>query len=653
MIKLNKGVKFYLMLKHYDEEWNTNFIVSENEVETLEVIDCVYKDIEKSKVVAFDFETSKIAGDDDEDVNPFVDSLYSVSFCANTDYTYAFRLQDESNWIYSDKTVKKIEKLFSDLFDEQIIKILHNAKFDLKMVWRILGRYPNPFNTSFEDTMILCYLLDENRTQKLKFASDRYLDMDTQKYERELNSVGKKGKIESVGWFISSRYNCADSYITRKLWFVLRDLANKEGVLELYEKLYLGFILVLLEAEITGFKIDMDYIKRKSREYKEYLKDIEKFLQDFTNNPEFNPRSHLQVRKVLKDLGLDKSIQKRTKKSKEISTDKEVMESLIKVDDTGFVEKMVEYGRKEKERTFFDGFIDRAVEIDNECILRTKLLPNGTRTGRLSSRDPNFQNLIRGKLLKDAFLSRFYKKLVIADFSQIELRVVAFNSGDEIMLEVYEKGGDIHSRTAKIVFGLSCDESEVKEKYPKERKDGKEVNFGVLYGLTAMSLAKKIDRSEDEAQSFINAYFEEFTRVRDHIREVYEFVIENEYVVNIFGRRRRFPGLNRMYMLYGSDHEAVASKLREAFNFTIQSVAVDICDLSIVKIKRAALDAGIDATFLMQVHDEMIWEVEELKIREFCNIVREQSEKVVDGLKTPIDIEVCEKWGDVYDRERV
>jgi DNA polymerase-1 len=634
---------------HEDKEWGCKFISAEDEKDIIEVIDSIHSDIKETKIVAFDFETSKITGDDDEDVNPFQDSILSCSFCAREDTVYAFRLMDENEWIWNGEVVKKIKDLYSYLFNKNITKVIHNVKFDLKLVWRILDKIPLPDDDTWEDTMVLSYLLDENTTSKLKFTANRYLEIDANKYEREINSLGNISKLKEIDWFVVSRYNCADSFMTRKLYFKLRELAEQEGVLTLYEKLYLGFLIVLLETELTGFEMDVDYIKKKSKEYKVSLEEIEKFFREFTKNPEFNPRSHDQKRKVLVDLGLDRYIKKKTKKSKKLSTDKETMESLEKYDDSGFVSNFLNYGRKEKERQFFDGFLER---LDGR-ILRSSFLPHGTKTGRLSSQNPNFQNLIRGWLLKNAFVAKKGKKLIIADFNQEELRVTAFRSDDESMLEVYRKGGDIHSRTARVIFNPDCDESEIKEKYPTERYIGKKVNFAVLYGMTAESLAKEIKRSADEAQSFINAYFGEFKGVKRYIEEIYEIVIKNEYVENVFGRKRRFPGLNHMSMKFGSNNEAVAKMLREAFNFTIQSTAVDICDLSIVKIKRRAYKEKINFPLLCQVHDEMIWEVDEDKVDDFSEIIKEETYEIVEGLATPIDIEICDKWGDAYDKERI
>lgn len=629
------------MIEINDAEWKTTFFVEESPKDTLEVLDRLWADIERTGVVSIDFETNKLKGDNDDEVNPLKDSIFSVALSADRERSFAFRLQRDGKWIYPNGIVEEIRNLFNRLWDSKITKIMHNIKFDSKLIYRIVGKIFDLGDNSWEDTLVMAYLLDENRTVKLKNVAGRYLGIDSIKYENMLNAAGRVGKIDEIPWFIVSQYNCADAWMTRELFFRLKTLMWNEGVEELYENLYKGLYCILLETEIKGFRIDTSYLKSQKKKIEKELQIGRQKLIEFAESNEFNPRSSDQVRGVLVKLGLDKLMIGLTPKGK-LSTREEVLQDLLKKDRSGFVGSLLKFRKDEKLRTFVDGLLDR----EDNGIVRTSFLLHGTVSGRLSSRDPNFQNLPRGKLVKTAFIARDGYLLVVADYSQIELRVVAYYAEEDTMKSIFERNGDIHSATALICFNLDCSEEEVKKKYPEERIKAKMINFGILYGMSEQSLAGDLGCTVEEAKSFIDSYYKRFSRLKELKDRVEKKVIEEEYIENVFGRKRRFPGLFEVVSKVGKFDKEVSFKLREAFNALIQSTAVDICNLGIVKIKKRAIKEGLDVLLLAQVHDEMVWEVKEEDVKKLEGIINEEAVHIIEGLVTPIEIKICKNWGE-------
>jgi len=622
-----------------DPDFGARFLVAENGSDVLSFIRLIKEGASTSGILAFDFETNALKEDR---VNPLEDSILSCSFCFDDKVAYAFRLQSKNKWLYDDNVVNCIKEFYEWILNNKNIKkVIHNLKFDLKLVWRIVGKYPLVNDSSWEDTMIMAYLLDENNSVGLKRLASRYLNLDGFKYERMVLEVGKISNMSSLDWYIVSQYNCADSFMTYKLYYVLLDKMKADDLFDLYEKLCRPLLLLLLETEIIGFKLDIDYLKQKRMWYRDKLIELEREMSKIVGF-NFNPRSVKQLRKVFESLSLSGKIDKFGKTG--FSTDKNVLAKLSKQGDLVFVDKLLEFKKSQKISEFINGLLEK----QRDGIISTNFLLNGTVTGRLSSREPNLQNLPRGAEVRRAFISRDGCKLVIADFEQIELRVASFYAKDKTMLDIFKSGGDIHSRTAIECFKLNCSEKEVKEKYPDLRVKAKGVNFGILYGLSPKSLAEYINVSIDDAKDYISRYFYLYTGIKDLIDKTRSSVIENEYVENIFGRKRRFLGLKNLVKSKGLNDEEVSSHLREAFNFLIQSTAVDICNLSIINVKKGVLENNLDAKLLVQVHDEQIWEVVNSGVERFCSILKSESEEVIGGFKTPIDLRICNSWGDKY-----
>lgn len=629
------------MLTSRDTEWMATWHASQSPKETQELIGIIKEGALNSKKVALDFETSQ-SGNREGGVNPLKDIMHSVSFCCNGKDAYAFQIGPNA-W---DAVGEETAGLFNFLLDRQDIqKFLHNIKFDAKLIYRITLRYPDVFDESWDDTMVMAYLSDENKSAGLKKVASRILYVDGSKYERRIEDLGKINQMASMDWNVVSQYNCADSWMTYNLYPQLKQMLDKDGLLKLYESMYKPFLLVLLEAELRGFLVDKPYLGGKARELNNQLTGMTDNMRRFTN-PNFNPRSVPQMRTALTNMGLAEHIKDRRVKTG-LSTDYESLMSLSLIDRTGFVQEVLNYRDTDKKRTFVEGLLER---LDENDIIRTGFLVNGTVTGRLSSRNPNLQNLPAGPEIRSAFISRPTKKMVIADASQIELRLAAWYAQDPVMLDVFRRGGDIHSRTAIEAFKLDCTEKDVKKKYPDMRRRAKDVNFGVLYGLSSRSLAIMLKCTVEEAQVIMDRVLGVYQGVVAHRGEVIQWVIEHEYVTNAFGRKRRFPGLNGLYRQGGMRDPEVGYQTREAYNALIQGSGADICDLGITYVKKWCVREGLEVVLLAQVHDETVWEVNEHDVEKFLPILHEASENIIIDFPIPFEVIVVDNWGEKYAR---
>lgn len=627
------------MFNEYEDiDWGTRWVYENSPEEGVELVSFLSEELLDPSVeaVSFDFETTKMAGDDDEEVNGLKDEMYSVSFCFDNEAAYSLRINE--------KTMDPLANLFNMMMDRKDLhKIIQNFRFDSKLTYRLTNRMPVVGDHSWEDTLVQAYLLDENRSVGLKKIASRYLGVDGFKYENRLNEMGKISKIKEIDWFIASHYNCADSWMTYKLWPLFNRMLEEQDILTLYENLYKDLNIVLLETEVTGFRIDRKYLQDMTDKIWKEILDIRERLNKIAGF-EFNLRSVPQVRKVLEKLDLARYVTKIVKTG--ISTDKDVLKELKPKDKSGFIDFMVSHREKATEKDYVDGILKRLDEYD---ICRSNFLPHGTRPGRLSSRNPNFQNLKKGRYgIRYAFIARPGYKLVIADFNQMELRILAWDSKDKVMLGIFERKGNIHSATAIVCFKLKCKEKGVKKEHPSEYGKGKTINFALIYGKTVYTLAKDLDCTEQEAEQLIGEILGSYKDVKYFKAEIYADACEYEYITNYFGKRRRFPGLRELRKKYSISDKKVAAMLREAFNARIQGPAGIMTNIAIIKTKKRCVKDDIDAKLLAQVHDEMVWEVRDDQVVDFIPAMKEESEEIIEGLHIPLEEKVVDRWGECY-----
>lgn len=614
-----------------DVEWDCTFILCKD----MKSLYYLYEEIKKNSqsYVAFDFETG--GESEDEALDPMECEVLGCSFGLNDMSGYVY-LEDD---IESKKEV--IKKILEDL---EIIKIAHNQQFDTRVAYHKLGIRTLPV---VFDTMIASYLLDEQRgVHGLKQVATKYLGIDGYKYKKIVDSLsGKKFLLKNVAPEIVGIYGAADSLMTYRLKSVLEKKIKEEGLDRLLSFSFeLSFVLA--QMEIRGVKIDREYLDNIGREIDNSIQVTVNEIYKLVGK-EFNISSSKQLADILYvHLGINPESYSIKKQKTGYSTDEDSLNSLIKAHPV--VKYLLEYRKLTKlKSTYIDGILER---LKPDGRVHGQFLIHGTRTGRLSSHNPNLQNIPRDGKIKRMFVADKGYKIVKMDYDQIELRVLAYYSQDSEMIKIFNMGGDIHSEVAKTVFDIDCDVKDIKKKYTELRNRAKGINFGIAYGMGANTLAQDINVSVEEADKFIQKWLKRFNAVLEFKKEVFKFLEENEYVVNVFGRRRRFYGYKQLVSLNAQDKEIERMK-REAFNFMIQSTAVDIVDMALVRVYIWIKENDLDIYPLWQVHDELGFEVNESnldKVKEIESILIQKPEIIgARDFNVPlsVSISVADSWG--------
>ncbi len=488
---------------------------------------------------------------------------------------------------------------------------LHELKKTFK-VEPLLEKLPN-----FDDVKLLAYLLDPGKkSYELSELAFSYLD------------VNLKGNDEP----------CKRAIVIRRLGRALKDEVSKEGLAEWYQKVEVPLSYVLFEMEDAGIKIDLSYVKELSQEFSEKLKALEEKLYELAGC-RFNPRSSQEVAKVLFDrLKLPKV--KNTPKGEQPSTDVEVLEELR--GQHPIVEHLLQYRNIYKlKSTYLDVFLKHTSLKDYR--LRTTYNQTGTATGRLSSQNPNLQNVpVKGEeglKIRRAFIAEDGCYLCSLDYSQIELRILAHFSQDENLIASFQRGEDIHTKTACEVFGVKPDDVS-----PEMRRVAKVINFGIAYGMSTFGLAKELNIDRHSAELYIKRYFERYPKVKAYIEEVTRFVQETGYVKTICGRKRYIPEV------FSPNKNLKDLGFRMAINTPIQGSAADLIKSAMVALSQEIKRRGFKSKILLQVHDELILEVPEEELEEVRSLAIEVMEEPFSRLSLPIRLSVAIKVNFAYGR---
>ena len=420
-------------------------------------------------------------------------------------------------------------------------------------------------------------------------------------------------------------------YLPRLYGEIRRDL-EESGQLPLLQTMEMPLAGVLADMETVGFRVDREGIARFGEQLGQLAQALEAqiYLQA---GKTFNIQSPKQLGEVLFE-GLHLPHDKKNKNG--YSTNAEILEKLRPYHP--IIQDILDYRQVTKlKSTYTDGLLKVA---DENGRVHTTFKQTGTATGRLSSTEPNLQNIpIRtelGRELRRFFLPADGDVIIDADYSQIELRLLAHVSGDENLIRAFHEGVDVHTATAAKVFGVS--ESDVT---PEMRKKAKAVNFGIMYGIGAFSLADDIGVSRAEAKAYIEQYFAGFPKVDAYLKQVVAQAYENGYVTTVFGRRRYIPelaGKNKVLQKFGE---------RVAMNSPIQGTAADLIKLSMIRVHRRLRESGLDARLILQVHDELLIEAAEKDAAEAERILKEEMEKVVDfAVPLTVEIHTAGNWYD-------
>ncbi|MEW5807383.1 MAG: DNA polymerase I [Acidobacteriota bacterium] len=534
--------------------------------------------------------------------------------------SYAFLLPSEGVFL---NNLLALETLKRALQNEKIKKIGH----DLKTSLISLRRHEIDLGGISFDAMLAAYLLDPSRkdfelpTIVEEVLHARYTE---EKLEEEDGHIPEQRLLQ----------NCARrAFYTARLHPLLKNMLLKENLEELYETVEMPLIEVLAGMEMSGVKIDTELLGSMSIDMEAELQAVSEEIYKLAGQ-KFNINSPKQLGDILfRKLGLAHA--RKTPKSREFATGMEVLEELSAVHP--LPRKVLEYRSIAKMKATYVDALPALIDPGTGRV-HTSFHQTGTATGRLSSSDPNLQNIpIRsesGKEIRKAFVPEEGYLFVSADYSQVELRILAHLSDDQDMIESFVKEEDIHRTTASRILGIPY-ESVTDD----HRRFAKTINFGILYGMGAFRLSRELGISSREAQRFIDSYFQRFRRVRDYIDETTEFVRKEGYVTTLFGRVRYFKEI-------GSKNQRLMQQaIRQAVNTTIQGTAADLIKKAMISIHREF--GQYQARMILQVHDELLFEVPEENVEKVKRLVKEKMEYVYP-LKAPLIVNVSsgKSWAD-------
>ena len=519
--------------------------------------------------------------------------------------------------------------------DPSILKIFHNKKYDAL----VLDKYNIKVN-SYDDTMLISYSLGSGGTRhSLDFLAKKYMSHSAISF-KEIAGSGKNQKsFNEISINEASIYAAEDADITFRLWKILRPRLMSEKISSVYETIERPLAKVIMDMEKNGVCIDEKILKDLSIKFENDIKKIEKECFEIVGN-EFNLGSPKQIGEILFDKLKIKGGKKTP--SGAWSTDAETL-SFLASSGNILPKLLLEWRGLSKLKSTYTDALPNFINKNTKRI-HTSYSMSSTSTGRLSSSDPNLQNIPikndEGKMIRGAFIAEEGYSLISADYSQIELRIIAHISDDNNLKKAFKNDIDIHSLTASEVFGVP-----IKDMSQDIRRKAKAINFGIIYGISPFGLSNQLDISRSEASDYIRSYFEKFPSIRDYMESTKEFAKNNGFVKTLFGRKciiddsgNRGPG-------------GKAFMERAAINAPIQGTAADIIKRAMIKIPKNLKKENLETKMIMQVHDELIFETKDSEIEKTMSIViKEMSEAHKPVVDLSVDLKVEAASGKNWDQ---
>ncbi len=519
------------------------------------------------------------------------------------------------------------------LADPSVIKIGQNMKYDAK----ILARYGVKV-APIEDTMLLSYAMHAGlHSHGMDQLSERYLGHHPIEIKSLLGTGKSQITFDKVAIDDAVKYAAEDADITLRLWQVFRPQLHRAGVTTVYETLERPLVPVLAEMEMAGIKVDRDTLSRMSNAFAQKMAGLEADIHELAGET-FNVGSPAQVGDILfEKMGLPGGKKGKTGK---YSTPADVLEDLATEHD--MPARVLDWRQLQKLKSTYTDALQDHINAETGRV-HTSYSIAGANTGRLASTDPNLQNIpVRteeGRRIREAFVATEGYRLVSLDYSQIELRILAHIAGIDALKQAFAEGQDIHAATASEMFNVPLDEMT-----PEIRRQAKAINFGVIYGISGFGLARNLRIPRDEAQGFIDRYFERFPGIRSYMDETVKRAKETGYVETLFGRKINTPEINAKGPTAGFARRA-------AINAPIQGTAADVIRRAMIRMPGATAD--LPATMLLQVHDELLFEVEEGAVDRLIDVARD----VMEGAAAPalhldvpltVDAGVGDNWAEAH-----
>lgn len=568
----------------------------------------------KQKTVCFDTETTNL--------DPLLARILGCAFSFEANKGYYVNFPDDF------EESKAILESFNPFFQNKDIEmVLQNAKYDIKVLWN----YDIEVEGKIFDTMLAHYLLEPDQRHNMDYLSETYLGY---KPVSITELIGKKGKnqlsFDTVPLDKATEYAVEDADITLQLKQQFEPILQSEEVRSVFDRIEIPLIKVLGRMEREGVNVNTEFLANYSKELETESLEIEKTIYEQAG-VKFNIASPKQLGEVLFDhLKLDAKAKKT--KTGQYKTDES---TLTKLADVHALPKMIlEYRHNQKLKSTYVDAIPRLVNPNTNRV-HTNFAQAVAATGRLSSTNPNLQNIPirteKGREIRKAFVPRDEDHiLVAADYSQIELRIVASMSGDEAMTEAFVNGLDVHTATAAKVFDVPLDEVTKEQRYK-----AKSVNFGLIYGQGATGLSQNLKIKRSEAQELIDSYFEKFSGIKQYMDDTIKNCRDYGYVKTLMGRKRQIRDIN------SQNRTVVGFAERNAVNAPIQGSAADMIKLAMINIDAALRLQGFKSKMILQVHDELLFDVHKDELDRLKMLIKPLMEHAMP-LKVPTVVEIGE-----------
>jgi len=580
------------------------------------------KRLSQAKSFAFDTETTSL--------NPMAAELVGLSFSPAPGEAYYIPVGHVGLDPIGQLPLKEvIAKLKPVLEDRKLAKLAHNGKYDMT----VLAEHGITVQNLSFDSMIAAYLLGE-KSMGLKNLAFAKLAIEMTPIVELIGAGAKAIPMSQVEIARAAGYASADADMTLRLAKIFEPELKQQGLWQLFAEVEMPLTPVLMHMEMSGVALDTGLLKQMSQRLAEKLSKLEDDIYDNVGH-QFNINSPQQLSKVLfEELGLPTA--RKTKGG--YSTSANILEELR--GDYTIAGLILDYRQLSKIKSTY---IDALPGLINPKTGRVHTSFNQTRTttGRLSSSEPNLQNIpVRGELGKEvrqAFIAPRGSHLLSADYSQIDLRSLAHLSQDESLLDAFRHDEDIHSATAAQVFGV--DPGKVT---PEMRRVAKTVNFGVIYGMSDYGLEQATGLSREEAAAFINAYFEKYPGVKQYLESTKEEARQKGYVQTILGRRRAIPEINH------SNRQVREAAERMAINMPVQGTSADIIKVAMINLDSEIARRKLKSQMLLQVHDELIFEVPQAEEKEMGKLAAELMTSAIElSVPLKVDIKTGPNWGDM------
>lgn len=614
----NKGIQLDLFanFEQLEQATSTKNTVQDNDhlyqfADTVTAQKILVENLLRQQAVAFDTETTTL--------NEMEAELVGMSFCYKKGLAYYVPVPENR-----EEALRTLE-IFRPFFEkETVMKIAHNLKFDYK----ILSLYGIEFKGILFDTMIAHYLLNPDGRHGMDYLSEMYLNYKPVSIETLIGKKGKKqGSFRDVSLAEATEYAAEDADVTFQLYQLFAPQLKKENLEELFYKVEMPLMVVLAAMELEGISLDEGWLAKESKDLENDLRQLESKIFELAGT-EFNMNSPRQLGEILFDkMQLDTKAKKT--KTGQYQTSEDVLQKLASKHE--IIPLILEYRTYQKLKSTYVDALPSQIDKDDSRV-HTNFSQTTAATGRLASVNPNLQNIpirtLRGQQIRGAFRADAGKKIISADYSQIELRLIAEISDETNMIQAFQDGEDIHASTASKLFNIP-----ITEVSKAQRSQAKTVNFGIVYGQGAFGLAEQTGLSRSEAKQMIEDYYKTYPKLKNWMQNQVKKAREIGYVETLLNRKRHLKDINSNNFVVRGVAERVA------VNAPIQGSAADIIKIAMINIDQKLQEMKLETKMLLQVHDELIFEAPEDEVESASKMIKQEMEDAIET-KVPLLVEV-------------